>query len=684
MGDILNCLVILNLVFFIPQTLICGDFPDDVKAEQVNEVMSGARMLYRKGLYDRAVNLLENLLLEYPKYENGRNLLNMIRSKEGELNVALESTPENAELFNAHKALAENYLSEGLLIHSWTSLQNALALNSEDKEVSRLLGRLARALSKQISRRRSYAPESFPVKTDLSPEMNALKAIKNLRYSTHEGKSEHGEKLQEISGFIRRLIKAREFEKAKSVLQDLLSKDEYSDNVQLIGLLSDVAGAQERIRQKTATAEGKNQFDLGLSLMRDGDIDAAEKALNGIKLNGVNDALKRKILRFLQKDIPTRRAKLHIRAGRTELDRVSTLLAEGKLDEAEAIGNSISKEHPSLSKDYNRVLAKIRIKRADLTEKARVAKITADRLRNFDVAEDEPSNKGEGTEKEVFTKEAVAALEQERITAEKWRIAHLQRRKDIDEAKSQMAHAKSLLAGGQPEQALGLLNKLKARELGLKGFEVLLSKADLEVNQRTENIRRYEDKVKASPTDQNARFSLGYLYLAYGRTSDSISQYEALLKLNPKHSSGLINSGIAYERAGNLAQAEQAYQRAVEAAPENPKGYTHLAYVLAQKKDISDARKSANMAFELAPDVPAVLDALGYVLHLSGNDTDARKYLSKAYRKSKDQEIGFHLAQVLAKLGEHKFARRILSRLITSGGAFGAKAESLLKSLDQK
>ena len=283
-----------------------------------------------------------------------------------------------------------------------------------------------------------------------------------------------------------------------------------------------------------------------------------------------------------------------------------------------------------------------------------------------------------------MTKETVAALEQERIAAEGARIARLQRRKDIDEAKSKMAHAKSLLAGGQPEQALGLLNKLKAREIGLKGLEVLLSKADLEVNQRTENLRRYEDKVKASPTDQNARFSLGYLYLAYGRTSDSISQYEALLKLNPKHSNGLINSGIAYERAGNLAQAEQAYHRAVEAAPENPKGYTHLAHVLAQKKDIGDARKSARRAFKLAPDDPAVLDALGYVLHLSGNDTEARKYLSMAYRKSKDQEVGFHFAQVLAKLGEHKFARRILSRLITSGGAFGAKAESLLKSLDQK
>lgn len=130
--------------------------------------------------------------------------------------------------------------------------------------------------------------------------------------------------------------------------------------------------------------------------------------------------------------------------------------------------------------------------------------------------------------------------------------------------------------------------------------------------------------------------------------------------------------------------AKGVYEQLLRLSPNDPAALNNIALVHIQLGDLPAARANAEKALRAAPDQPLVMDTLAWALHLSGQHSKALSLLRDARLRAPDHaEIRYHLAAVLAKLGQSAEARlEVQAALANPTGLESAKeAQALLAAL---
>jgi len=126
----------------------------------------------------------------------------------------------------------------------------------------------------------------------------------------------------------------------------------------------------------------------------------------------------------------------------------------------------------------------------------------------------------------------------------------------------------------------------------------------------------------------------------------------------------------ALQSEGQNRAAIDEYLLVLERDPDNISALNNVAW-LYQEEGIADGVKYARRAYELAPDKPDVIDTLGWLLVQSGDTNRGLILLQEAAVKAPHiPEISYHMAVGLAKAGRRAESRKVLDRLLKTGGSF--------------
>ena len=146
-----------------------------------------------------------------------------------------------------------------------------------------------------------------------------------------------------------------------------------------------------------------------------------------------------------------------------------------------------------------------------------------------------------------------------------------------------------------------------------------------------------------------------------GRVQEAFDLLDQALASEPEQPDLLYETALLAERLGRLDVLETRLRKLIALRPEHAQAYNALGYSFADRGlRLAEARELIEQALRLAPDDTYILDSLGWVQYRQGDNTGAQATLERAYRQRADPEIAAHLGEVLAVLGRHDEARRVL------------------------
>jgi tetratricopeptide (TPR) repeat protein len=161
-----------------------------------------------------------------------------------------------------------------------------------------------------------------------------------------------------------------------------------------------------------------------------------------------------------------------------------------------------------------------------------------------------------------------------------------------------------------------------------------------------------------------------WLQIAIARSEVGASKYEEaanrLKRINPQVTDkeksefrGLLS--LALHNSGKFEEAATVYQQVLSEDPTNFAALNNLAYLLATNLNRpSDALAYAKRAAQTAPNDAQVLDTLGWAQFLAGKFADAQATLRRSVRIKPFSANTFHLAEVMLKDGQTRYATELL------------------------
>lgn len=233
----------------------------------------------------------------------------------------------------------------------------------------------------------------------------------------------------------------------------------------------------------------------------------------------------------------------------------------------------------------------------------------------------------------------------------------------------------ALMAEQKPEEAKGLLNRLKLTApddpsvIELDGGLAMLEK------RYADAVLLFESAVAMRPT----RFLTLKLSVAQQRAGDMAASRATLQKWleespdDPTIRMALANQDLLTER---MDAARSNFAALVEVAPDNVIALNNLAWLLLTSGDAEGALPHAERALRLAAKNPRVMDTAGLVLLELGKTARALSLLREAAAELPDNpEIGFHLAQALVEGGEGDEAQDILEQILVTSPEYPKSGE---------
>lgn len=155
---------------------------------------------------------------------------------------------------------------------------------------------------------------------------------------------------------------------------------------------------------------------------------------------------------------------------------------------------------------------------------------------------------------------------------------------------------------------------------------------------------------------------------------------------NPEDSRVRLMLAQHLQSRGRSAQAVPHYERLLSAAPQSVAVLNNLALAYV---DIGDGRalETAQKASDLAPDAVAVQDTYGWILVLEGQVDNGVALLRDAWAAAPQVgDIGYHLAEGLARSGASEEARTVLQQTLADVERFPTRelAQALLDRLESE
>lgn len=180
--------------------------------------------------------------------------------------------------------------------------------------------------------------------------------------------------------------------------------------------------------------------------------------------------------------------------------------------------------------------------------------------------------------------------------------------------------------------------------------------------------------VQLDPTDFDAQWSLGDLYLAAGKSDEVGKTADALLTVRPQHPAAyLLRAGLALG-ADRVADAIGLLKQASELDPTMVRPLLALANIYFAQQELRQAAEWYDRALKVAPSSADVRIARGHFLFATGTPEEGRKEFQKAVELSPDQEqVRLVLADRYVVLGRRDEAEHELAGLIADMNSHKAR-----------
>lgn len=186
--------------------------------------------------------------------------------------------------------------------------------------------------------------------------------------------------------------------------------------------------------------------------------------------------------------------------------------------------------------------------------------------------------------------------------------------------------------------------------------------------------------IELDPSHFEAKWSLGDLYLATGKTEAAGKMAQELLTARPRHPAGyLLRAGVALA-TDQTTEAIGLLKQAVEFDPMMLRPLLALANISFAQQELKEAAEWYGRAVKADPASVEARIARGYFLFATGTPEEGRKEFQRAVELSPDQErTKLILAGRYVALGRGEEAERELAGLIA--GMNSTKARKTLAEL---
>jgi tetratricopeptide (TPR) repeat protein len=230
----------------------------------------------------------------------------------------------------------------------------------------------------------------------------------------------------------------------------------------------------------------------------------------------------------------------------------------------------------------------------------------------------------------------------------------------------QKSYAFDLVDAGRTNEAEGLLKKLLAERS--KDSEIELRLASMYAVRRDWDsaIPLYASLLHNAPEDARLNLTYGMGLLATKRYQAALGPLEKARKAMPSNTEAAVSYSRALKGSGNLKKAAEEFHRGLSNT-QDPGLVREYADLLLEKEDYREAEKSYKQALRLGLRDYRLLMGLAGALRGTGKYREALPYLEEAYALQPADRTAFELATTLQKVGRHKEALALLSKIEKPG-----------------
>jgi tetratricopeptide (TPR) repeat protein len=224
------------------------------------------------------------------------------------------------------------------------------------------------------------------------------------------------------------------------------------------------------------------------------------------------------------------------------------------------------------------------------------------------------------------------------------------------------------LAAGRGEAALAWTTERSASRPADPLAADLLGRTALRLGNVDGAEKAFREAQQRAPEWSVPSARLAGLYASTGRKDTAVAECRAALARNPDSVPEALLLGQLLQLGGETAEAEAIFRKLLARHPDLLPAANNLAYLLVSH----DAPTTVQLAEALALATrasaggdPSALDTVGWVHYRLGDKDAALQFLRKAHESlPEDPAVTYHLAQVLADLGQTGEARELLTALL--------------------
>jgi tetratricopeptide (TPR) repeat protein len=223
----------------------------------------------------------------------------------------------------------------------------------------------------------------------------------------------------------------------------------------------------------------------------------------------------------------------------------------------------------------------------------------------------------------------------------------------------------ALFQHGYLDQAAGAFKQVIAAKPTQADAYYNLGTLYLRRNSLDEARTYLEQSVKLRPNYPEAFNNLGMIAAQQNQPDEAVRNFQRSLQLRPDYAIALLNLGNVYRRQDNLSDAAKVLKRALELEPENPEVHYNLGMLYARQEQLPTAARFLEKAVQLRPNYPDALNNLGVFFVREERYTEAEEKFKACIRVAPQFDQAYlNLARLYVILREKAKARQILQALL--------------------
>jgi len=236
------------------------------------------------------------------------------------------------------------------------------------------------------------------------------------------------------------------------------------------------------------------------------------------------------------------------------------------------------------------------------------------------------------------------------------------------------------LAAGRGEAALAWAAARSASRPADPLAADLLGRTALRLGNADGAEKAFREAQQRAPEWSVPSARLAGLYASTGRKDTAVAECRAALAKNPDSVPEALLLGQLLQLGGETAEAEAIFRKLLTRHPDLLPAANNLAYLLVTAQTPGPEQLAEALALATRASAggdPSALDTVGWVHYRLGDRDAALQFLRKAHESlPEDPAVTYHLARVLADLGQTGEARTLLTALLARTQDFSELAQA--------